>query len=168
MNMLDRWNGLGSEAAESEVMACCSSTRWARTMAAARPFDNHVVFLKAARDIWWSLDRDDWLEAFAGHPRIGERAQSDAPELVRAWSGQEQAASSGADCDTKILIAAGNVRYEQRFGFRYLVCATGKSSKELLEILQARLKHEPAAELLEAAEEQEKIMILRIRNWLGL
>ena len=166
MSVFDDWNGLSTDEAEVIVLVCCGSRRWAIDMVSRRPFDSEQQLFETAHGIWWSLDREDWLEAFSSHPRIGERPENHASEQAKAWSSQEQAAAFAGDCDIKIALAIGNRRYEEQFGYRYLVCATGKSSEELLAILLARLDNQPGAELLEAASEQEKIMEIRLRKWL--
>jgi len=126
-------------------------------MAAARPFADLEAMTKTADRIWGSLDRADWLEAFAAHPRIGGRAES-------AWSREEQARAAAATDDVRERLALANDAYEQRFGYTFLVCATGKTAGEILESLDTRLPNPPEIELRVAAEEQRKITNLRLRK----
>lgn len=162
MSGLERLNALPAGDAEAELRACCGSTRWAREMAARRPFDSVDGLLGAADEVWWGLDAEDWHEAFRAHPRIGER-KAEAVQTARAaaWSAQEQAGVSTED-GVRAALAEGNREYERRFGHIYLVCATGKSAEEMLGILRARLSNDPDAELRVAAAEQAKITRLRL------
>jgi OHCU decarboxylase len=113
------------------------------------------------------MEEPDWLEAFACHPRIGERKAAHADAQSAAWSRQEQAAISIAEERILAELAEGNAQYEQRFGFTYIVCATGRSAEEMLAILKQRLAHDRAAELVEAARQQRQIMQIRLGKWLA-
>jgi 2-oxo-4-hydroxy-4-carboxy-5-ureidoimidazoline decarboxylase len=126
-------------------------------MAAERPFANPDVMAAAAQRLWWSLAAADWLEAFAGHPRIGDRATS-------TWSAQEQSRAMQTSEDVRIRLAAGNRAYEERFGYTFIVCATDKSAEEILEIFNRRLRNHPGDELQIAADEQRKITALRLNK----
>ena len=112
------------------------------------------------------MEEADWMEAFACHPRIGERKAAHASAQSAAWSQQEQ--SSRNDAAERVLaeLAEGNALYEQRFGFTYIVCATGKSAEEMLAILKRRLASDRAGELREAAEQQRQITQIRLGKWL--
>jgi OHCU decarboxylase len=124
-------------------------------MALERPFANLDVLMAVAQRLWWSLEAADWLEAFAAHPRIGDRATS-------TWSAQEQAASRGATDDVRAALARGNQEYERRFGYTFLVNAMGKPAEEILSILERRLLNEPVDELQIAADQQREIAALRL------
>lgn len=153
----------------SELLAdCCGSTRWVSTMVARRPFGSLERVLAAADEIWRSLTPDDWREAFAHHPRIGDRpAVARQSEQSAAWAAGEQAAVGDAAADTRVALAAVNRAYEQRYGYIYIVCATGKPADELLAIATERLRNDPDTELFVAAEEQRKITRLRLEKLLG-
>jgi OHCU decarboxylase len=153
---LDALNRLEHTVAESVFMRCCGSHAWARSMAAARPFTSAEGMIEAGAAIWRGLEADDWLEAFAAHPRIGEQAASSS------WSGREQAGIQNADAQVRRRLAARNADYESRFGYIFIVCATGKTAVEMLAALEARLTNDPRAELGIAAEEQRKITGLRL------
>jgi OHCU decarboxylase len=136
-------------------------------MTEVRPFKAIDDLLAKADSAWWSLDKEDWLEAFRSHPKIGEqKAAAAQSRQARTWSAQEQSAVSRATAEVISALAEGNREYEERFGFIYIVCATGKSSAELLKILQVRLEHDRETELRNAAEEQRKIMRLRLEKLL--
>jgi allantoicase len=140
----------------TELKRVCGSARWAEAMLQARPFASWDGLLTAARETWFSLDASDWLEAFAAHPRIGEKKAG--------WSSQEQSGTRSASDQTMQQIAEGNRTYEERFGFVYLICATGRSADEMLANLEERLTHDRDAELRIAAEEQAKIIALRLEK----
>ena len=160
-------NSVPADEAAKELLQCCGSKRWARQMAGARPYPTIAELITLANEIWWSLDRDDWLEAFRSHPKIGEKKSvENVSAQASQWSGQEQAGVSSASTETTTALAALNYAYEQKFGFIFIICATGKSSGEMLAALRERLEHDPAAELPIAAAEQSKITELRLKKLL--
>jgi 2-oxo-4-hydroxy-4-carboxy-5-ureidoimidazoline decarboxylase len=152
------------EAARALLLRCCGATRWVEGMLRHRPFGDDENLHHRADEVWASMQRADVLEALAAHPEIG----SDLEALRRkfadtaAWSGQEQAAVATASERTLVALRDGNVRYRERFGHIFVVCATGKSAEEMLRLLEARLSNEPARELEIAAAEQAKITHLRL------
>ena len=165
MTSLERLNALPSSEASQEFLKCCGSTRWAEAMTARRPYKNPEQLTRTANEIWWSLEHSDWLEAFRSHPKIGEKKAAEAvSEQARKWSGQEQSGMSNASGKTVDTLAALNSAYEQKFGFIFIICATGKSSEEMLSALRQRLENDPAAELPIAAAEQSKITELRLKK----
>jgi len=141
--------------AEAELRSCCGSSEWMRQMLASRPFDGGSELLAGAETIWWELDPQDWREAFAAHPRIGENPKSE-------WARQEQASAASASSDTMRALAQINREYEKRFGHIFIVFATGKSADEMLAIARQRLQNPPEQELRIAAEQQLKITKLRL------
>lgn len=164
---LHRFNQLPAAEAEAELFKCCGSARWGERMAGARPFADARELFDAADRIWWTLDQQDWLEAFRSHPQIGEKkAQVDQQATARRWSEQEQSGTGGASSETMRALAEGNRIYEEKFGYIYIVCATGKTSDEMLAILNARLHNDADAELRVAAEEQRRITELRLQKLL--
>lgn len=165
---LDWLNALSSAAARAELLKCCGSTRWAATLAEHRPFANLDQLLAQADEIWWALDHSDWLEAFRSHPKIGEKkAAASVATQSQQWSAQEQQRVARAGEEALEKLARLNRAYEEKFGFIFIVCATGKSTDEILALLETRLENEPAAELRSAAAEQAKITDLRLRKLLG-
>jgi OHCU decarboxylase len=153
---LERLNGLPALDAEAEFRRCCGSTRWATAMAGARPFADVDAMIARGEAVWALLAPADWLEAFAAHPRIGER------RAASAWSSEEQAGTRSADERTQAKLAALNIDYQSRFGYIFIVCATGKSSDDMLALLEARLSNNPRTELGVAADEQRRITALRL------
>ena len=152
-------NRMPQHPAQYEFLRCCGSQRWAHLMAAERPFANYDVLAAVSQRLWWSLAAADWLEAFAAHPRIGERATT-------AWSADEQSRAAAMSADVFERLAKGNREYERRFGYTFLVCATGKAADEMLAILERRLHNEAGDELQIAADEQRKITELRLMKLL--
>ena len=153
---LSELNALEPPRAQQEFLRCCGSPAWAASMTAARPFATVEAMHASADAIWSSLGRGDWLEAFAAHPKIGEQRK------VSAWSAAEQAGMQSADARARTRLAALNTEYEERFGYIFIVCATGKSPQEMLSMLETRLTNGRERELPIAAEEQRKITALRL------
>ena len=166
--VLARWNGLPHEEAAREILACCGSRTWAASMASNRPMPEEAALLAVSDEIWRGLGEADWLEAFRSHPRIGEsHAEKVSPAQSSAWSAQEQQKAATADEAVKMALKWGNREYEQKFGRIFIVCATGKSASEILEILRRRLHNDDATELQLAAEEQRQIMHIRLKKWIA-
>lgn len=165
-SVLEEWNNSDESSSTEAMLACCGAKRWASQMVALRPIASIISLSEAADRVWAVMTPIDWLEAFACHPRIGERKAPDASENSAAWSVQEQAGTSGATNDVMRELAEGNAQYEQRFGFSYIVCATGKTADEMLAILKRRLVNDRVAELKEAAEQQRQITQIRLGKWL--
>jgi OHCU decarboxylase len=132
-------------------------------VAASRPWPSRDELHAVAAAACGLLGEDDWLQAFRAHPRIGERHAARPQAATEArWSSSEQAGVSAGDDETRAAIAAGNAAYDQRFGFVYLINASGKSAGELRARLEARLGNDRATELAIAADEQRQIMHLRL------
>ncbi|HEY6802208.1 MAG TPA: 2-oxo-4-hydroxy-4-carboxy-5-ureidoimidazoline decarboxylase [Pyrinomonadaceae bacterium] len=165
---LDQLNTLSPAEAESEFLKCCGSQHWVQRMITNRPYLSvEELYLKAA-DLWWDLEQDDWLEAFSSHPKIGERkAATEVSTQAQEWSGQEQAGVEQAQEQTLSELARLNTEYEAKFGYIYIVCATGRSSEEMLEILKTRINNNAEDEITIAAGEQAKITDLRLRKMLA-
>ena len=166
--VLARWNALQPDKASEAILPCCGSKAWAHGMAARRPLLDEPALLAACDEVWKGLAESDWLEAFHSHPRIGDsHSPAAAPPQSAAWSGEEQRKVGSAGEDIKLALAEGNRAYEQKFSRIFIVCATGKSAPEILEILRRRLSNDEAMELREAAEQQRQIAHLRLRKWLS-
>jgi 2-oxo-4-hydroxy-4-carboxy-5-ureidoimidazoline decarboxylase len=165
-SVLSSWNQSNAEDALDAMLACCGARRWAAAMVALRPVAGIQELSAAADRIWSTMKEADLLEAFACHPRIGERKAARASEKSVAWSRQEQSTASSAAERVLAELEAGNAEYERRFGFTYIVCATGKSAEEMLAILNRRLAGSRASELIEAAEQQRQITQIRLGKWL--
>lgn len=138
--------------------SCCGASRWVQEMLGRRPFGDVATVLSAAELVWDIMEEPDWREAFAHHPRIGERGEGVAAA--------EQAGMDSADPRLRAEMAQVNRDYEARFGYIYIVCASGRSAEELLALARARLGNDPRTELRTATREQEKIMLLRLERLL--
>ena len=150
-------------------------------MTAARPYADAGTMSAVADAVWWTLDRADWLEAFAAHPKIGVGAAAGAGRAGKAggagrageagqsgpaggasWSDEEQRGVADAAGETRLRLAEANREYEARFGYIFIVCATGRTAAEMLALLEGRLRHDAHEELRVAAEEQRRITQLRL------
>lgn len=168
MSYLDEWNALPADAAADAVLPCCGSRAWATGLAARRPLGTLPELLAASDSAWWSLPEEAWHEAFATHPRIGERhASSSASSTSSQWSAAEQGLilNTIEPSETERLLA-GNRAYEEHFGRVFLIRAAGRSTAEILAILDRRLRNTSEAELQESAEQQREITHLRLQRWL--
>jgi OHCU decarboxylase len=164
--ILREFNALPPAKVQELLMDCCGSARWAAAMSARRPFADFRVLLEAAGNSWQNLRREDWLEAFSHHPQIGERASSGS-QSHRLWAEGEQTGTRTATEDVKTRMARGNRAYHEKFGYIYIVCATGKSADEMLALLEQRLQNDPVDELPIAAEQQRQITSLRLEKLLA-
>ncbi len=164
---LDTLNSLSPQKAVAELTKCCGSARWAERMAAERPFEVVAELLESTDRIWWELEPQDWLEAFSHHPKIGEtRAAANQSTDAARWSEQEQVGTRTAAEELLEELDALNRTYEERFGFIFIVCATGKTTEEMLALLRERLHNDRDTEVRIAAEEQRRITQLRLRKLL--
>jgi len=163
---LAAWNAATAAEALDAMLACCGARRWAEAMVASRPISGVAELSATADRLWSTMDEKDWLQAFACHPRIGERKAAQAMPQSAAWSRQEQDSVSDAEAGVLAQLAEANARYEDRFGFTYIVCATGKSAAQMLAILLRRLDSSRESELREAAGQQRQIMQIRLGKWL--
>ena len=162
---LDRLHAWSAPDARAAFRRCCGAARWAAQMAARRPFRNAAELVAVAEQVWQALDRADWLEAFAAHPQIGDLASLRAKfATTGAWAAGEQAGVAGAAEAVLQGLADGNAAYEAKFGYIFIVCATGKTAAEMLALLRERLANDPDEELRIAAAEQMKITLLRLEK----
>ncbi len=156
-------NSLPQGRAKKRFFDCCGCASWAEAMADSRPFADSATLHKTADEEADRLDAPQWQEAFAAHPPIGGvKAERPRGETAANWSRTEQSGVESAEESTVSSLAEANRAYRDRFGFGFIVCATGKSADEMLESLQERLENEPDEELAIAATEERKIMHLRL------
>lgn len=158
-------NSLPEAQAVAELMRCCGCRRWAETLASKRPFKSRDELIAAADREWSRTSREEWLEAMSHHPRIGGKDALRAKfAATQKWSQGEQASVAAADEATLDALAAGNAEYEEKNGFIFIVCATGKSAAEMLALLKQRLPNTKEQELAIAAGEQAKITRIRLEK----
>lgn len=195
-DFLDVLNTATADQASALLGACCGSPEWVLHMVSARPFRDSSELFDTADRVWSGLPETEWFAAFAAHPRIGQRSrevrlkpdptgeesvvpgvsQTKAPSVASGfsrtspahWSEQEQAGALGAEEATRASLADANDAYEHRFGHIFIICATGKSASDMLDALRARLSSDPSDELRVAAEEQRKIIRLRLEKMLNV
>lgn len=164
-----RWlNSLPDYAARSVLLNCCGSLKWAASMTQRRPFSDCTQLVELHIETCESLTSDDWKEAFAAHPKIGEEKDTIASGQAQRWSQQEQSAAATASLQERNALQRRNQEYHERFGYIFIVCASGKSAEEMLTMLTERLRNDPARELLVAAGEQKKITQLRLQKLIGI
>ncbi|MDO6431903.1 2-oxo-4-hydroxy-4-carboxy-5-ureidoimidazoline decarboxylase [Flavitalea sp. BT771] len=163
---LEALNGLDKGALRAVLSGCCGSQAWVRGMEDVFPVRDVPGLLAAASRIWRACAPKDWLEAFDHHPRIGDR---EALRKKYAGTGASAEQAGALDASVKVLeaLAEGNRAYEEKFGYIFIVCATGKSASEMLGLLRTRLGNDPAKELVIAMSEQEKITELRLKKLLS-
>lgn len=165
---LARLHAMSTAAARAAFHTCCGSARWADLMTRARPFTNREALFRQAEQAWFGLERDAWLEAFAHHPRIGQRDLAGAGFAnTAAQAAREQSGMAAASDTQRQEFHTLNAEYEARFGHVFLICATGKTAGFMLARLNERLKNDPATELLAAAKEQAMILRIRLERMLN-
>jgi OHCU decarboxylase len=160
---LSEFNALPPSTAEAALRDCCGAARWTKLLAAQRPFLSADALCLAADEAWQKMDRADILEAFSWHPQIGQKAATGS-ESHRQWSEGEQTGARTATEDVKSRVARQNRAYFEKFGYIFIVCASGKSADEMLALLDQRLQNDDATELPVAAEQQRLIMHLRLEK----
>jgi 2-oxo-4-hydroxy-4-carboxy-5-ureidoimidazoline decarboxylase len=165
---LQELNHLPKSALAEALQKCCGSTAWVENMAALFPVANAEALMQRATAVWNSLSEADWREAFTHHPKIGGNVEALRKKFASTsqWAEGEQASVKQASQATLETLASGNTEYEQKFGYIFIVCATGKTADEMLASLQARLLNKPKDEILIAAGEQDKITRIRLEKLL--
>ena len=154
------FNKLSKTEKAKQLMSCCGSSTWVALMMKRFPFSNQKDLTEAANNFWYNqCESIDWLESFTHHPKIG-----DVKSLTKKFAGKEQASVAAASAKTIKALAAANKEYEARFGFNFIVCATGKPATGMLRILEDRLGNTIGEELHIAMGEQMKITLLRFQK----
>lgn len=164
---LSELNNLSEKHRIKELTKCCGSSSWVEAMSDTFPFDSVDEMMEKAEEIWFDLTEEDWLEAFDHHPKIGDvDALREKFASTAKWAEGEQSSVQSANEDVLQRLKKGNDDYEEKFGFIFIVCATGKSAEEMLALLEERLDNEPDEELDIAAGEQNKITKIRLNKLL--
>jgi len=162
---LEELNKISQPQLKEELLKCCGSSTWVKMMMAYFPADSMEGLLEQAEEIWSECSEDDWREAFAHHPKIGDvESLTKKFASTAQWASGEQSGVNTAATETITALAEGNRLYEEKFGYIFIVCATGKSAEEMLTLLQGRLKNDPEKEIKIAAAEQNKITQLRLQK----
>lgn len=161
-------NQLSPAQLREAFLRCCGSSAWVNEMTARVPFSTKESLLETGDEVWTKLTQKDWLEAFQHHPRIGDiDSLKEKFANTAKWAAGEQASVKQASSQTLEKLAEGNKQYEERFGYIFIVCATGKSADEMLNMLQSRLQNSAAEEIKIAAAEQAKITRIRLEKLLS-
>ncbi|ROS05639.1 2-oxo-4-hydroxy-4-carboxy-5-ureidoimidazoline decarboxylase [Sinobacterium caligoides] len=164
---LETLNHCSAQEATEAFMLCCVSERWCQRMVEARPYADFAALCDAADQHWQGLGDNDYLQAFEGHPMIGDVSTLRAKYAnTEALASGEQSSVNQATEQVIETLARDNQRYYERNGFIFIVCATGKSAEQMLALLQARLPNSRATEITNAAEEQRKITRIRLEKLL--
>jgi 2-oxo-4-hydroxy-4-carboxy-5-ureidoimidazoline decarboxylase len=160
---IENLNKLDNETRLKELLKCCGSNKWASILNSKFPFDNFENLIEESDKIWFSLEKEDFLEAFSHHPKIGD-VENLAKKFPNTASLSQSEQSGVNNANTKILeeLAKENDYYEKKFGYIFIVCATGKTASEMLEIIKTRKKNNEIDEIKIAAEEQSKITKVRL------
>jgi len=164
---IQQFNEMRAAQAQKALLDCCGSKEWAEQMMAKRSFPSEADLFGAADAIWSALGQRDWLEAFRHHPAIGAaKAKAKQSAKAKKWSAGEQSVAQRSQAETLAEMTEANFEYHAKFGYVFLICATGKSTDEILANLRKRMPNDPKTELRVAAEEQSKITRLRLEKLL--
>ena len=167
---LKEFNALDKEKAKQVLFDCCGSSRWAGLLSNEFPFPSEQHLVHSATRIWYDeCDSADYREAFSQHPKIGDvKSLEEKFRSTKHLAGAEQAGVQNAPANTIAELASGNSDFEKKFGFIFIVCATGKTAAEMLRLLQDRLRNSDEEELAVAMGEQHKITLIRLKKLLHL
>jgi len=160
---IQQFNNLSAQQFKEELFKCCGSTAWVKKLAEKIPFHSIEELKKAADAAWSGCEKNDWLEAFSHHPKIGDVKSTERKfASTKQWASREQASVKTAGQTVLQELKDLNDAYEKKFGYIFIVCATGKSAEEMLSMLKSRLENSSHEEIKIAAAEQNKITHLRI------
>jgi 2-oxo-4-hydroxy-4-carboxy-5-ureidoimidazoline decarboxylase len=150
---------------KENLTKCCGSTSWVNAMCQDFSLENKDNLFKSAEKIWFDLDEKDWLEAFTHHPKIGDLASLEKKfGSTKDFTTNEQSSVNYASIETLKELAEYNKKYEKKFGFIFIVCATGKTADEMLALIKERINNNYDKELRIAMGEQNKITKLRLEK----
>jgi|SRR5688572_8514690 len=162
---LHELNTLDKRELREKLLDCCGSGSWVEKMLPVFPVDDLVELLEDAEEKWFECSEEDWKEAFSRHPEIGDPfSLQKGFGSAAGWESEEQSSVYSASRQTVEALANGNRLYREKFGYIFIVCASGKSAEEMLGMLYSRLPNEPAEEIRIAADEQNKITKLRLQK----
>ena|ERR1700751_4998727 len=158
-------NNLSADKTFDELFKCCGSTTWAKQLATKKPFESKEDLLHKSNWIWSNCSVEDGLEAFTHHPKIGDLKSLEKKfATTKDWAGGEQAGVNTASQNTLVALSDGNEAYFKKFGYIFIVCATGKTAEEMLALLNARLTNDANTEIKIAMDEQNKITHIRLEK----
>lgn len=164
-----QFDHLDQEEKKALLQQCCGSSAWVNNMLAAPPAEDLVDLFEIAEELWYACHEADWREAFSHHPKIGDiDSLREKFAATAQWAEGEQSSVKQASEQTLQQLAEGNEVYEQRFGYIFIICATGKTADEMLQLLNQRLYNNPEVEIEVAMEEQLQITKLRLGKLFGI
>ena len=159
------FNHLSENEKREALHKCCASFTWVNLILTVFPVQDLEDLIQQAEEKWQQCTEKDWLEAFANHPKIGDvKVLKEKFTSTATWASNEQAGVNIASDFVLNDLTKGNEDYEHKFGFIFIVCATGKSADEMLQLLKTRLPNSPQQEIKIAAAEQNKITLLRLKK----
>jgi 2-oxo-4-hydroxy-4-carboxy-5-ureidoimidazoline decarboxylase len=162
---LEKINNSAREDAVTFFLKCCGSESWINKMLSSRPFNTREELLKKSAEIWYSLEPSDWKEAFEHHPKIGDlKSLKEKYSVTKSIAANEQSGIDNADESILRELSELNEEYEKKFGYIFIVCATGKSADEMLSVIKLRIRNSPETEIKTAMEEQNKITKIRLEK----
>lgn len=160
-------NSIQSEKLYEALETCCGAKHWVKQMVSKVPYNSKKELFDWADRIWENADKSDWLEAFTRHPKIGDiDSLEEKFANTKKWAASEQSGVRLAEREILKALAEANVTYEAKFGYIFIVCATGKSATEMLDLLNERLSNSKEEEILIAMKEQQKITKIRLEKLL--
>lgn len=173
---LTEFNNLPEVEKTNQLAACCGAVKWQQEMLKQFPFNDETELLNKSQDVWYKeCKKEDWREAFTHHPKIGDiKSLTEKFASTMHLAGSEQQSVNKASTEIIKELAEANNEYENKFGFIFIVCATGKSAEEMLRLLKDRLPNMLDEELNIAMGEQAKISFLRLKkimneaDWSGI
>jgi len=161
---IEKLNNFPLKKIRFELGRCCGSSRWITEMVNSMPMASYNQLIQKAQECWANCSEEDWLEAFSHHPKIGEKELEKKFASTANFAVNEQSAVKEASKKVISQLAGFNEEYLQKFGFIFIIFATGKSASEMLKEIEIRIKNNREEELKIAASEQLKITRVRIKN----
>lgn len=163
--LITEFNQLDWGEAVAALTSCCAASRWVDAMVKVRPYTDSDAVLANADVVWQTMQTQDYFEAFAAHPKIGDLSSlQEKYQNTKALAAGEQTLVDQADESVLLALAEANDQYLNQYGFIFIVCASGKTAQQMLDLLLARLNNTRQQELINAAEEQRKIIMIRIQK----
>jgi 2-oxo-4-hydroxy-4-carboxy-5-ureidoimidazoline decarboxylase len=165
---LEQLNNLEPSALTEALTKCCGSSSWVKQVSELFPFSDKEDLMDIAEDVWYQCNTEDFMEAFKHHPKIGDtKSLKEKFASTSTWASGEQSGVNQATDEVIEALTKGNSDYENKFGYIFIVCATGKSAEEMLDLLNKRLINSPEDEIMIAMEEQNKITKIRLEKLLA-
>jgi 2-oxo-4-hydroxy-4-carboxy-5-ureidoimidazoline decarboxylase len=158
-------NSLDAESAYKAFYQTCACNEFCKLMVETRPYINKEELFNKAKDIFKSLNKDQWLESFEGHPKIGDvNSLKEKFKNTKATASNEQSGINSASDVILNDLTLYNEKYFNKFGYIFIICATGKTALEMLTLLRKRIEHNEEEEIYIASLEQLEITLIRMEK----